>query len=377
MRILIDENIPFAKKIFQKIGTVTTIPGRLITQSSLKKIDVLIIRSVTQINETLLKNTKVKFIGTTTAGTDHVDKKLLKERGIKFSSAPGCNSISVVEYIFSVLYSIATQKKIILKEKIIGIIGVGNIGKQLNLRLKSLGIKTLLCDPPKENQNKKENFCSLEKIIKMSDIITLHPSLNKNEPFSTYHLFNKEVIQSISNKTILINSSRGDIIDNKELLKALNSGKKIDVILDVWENEPNISLDLLSKVKIGTFHIAGYSCEGKIRGAIHIFEKLNKFLNQKNKIIKLIDLLPVPKTQEIYFNQKLTQKNLRNLINIIYNVKYDDQKLRNSVHIPGQFDLLRKKYPNRREFSSLTIKSNCKNLLKKLKHLGFNTKITK
>ncbi|MFP3019423.1 MAG: 4-phosphoerythronate dehydrogenase [Arsenophonus sp.] len=372
MKILIDENIPYAKQLFQKICEVKIVSGRSILSSDLTTIDALIVRSVTQVNETLLKESKIKFVGTATSGFDHVDRKWLLQKGIFFSAAPGCNSTAVVEYIFSSLLLVAENDCFDLREKTIGIVGVGNIGSRLNAALKCWGVNTLLCDPPRADAgDNTEKFYSLEKLISEADILTFHVPLNKFGRYSSYHLLNEELFASIPSGRILLNTSRGELIDDQELLKALERGKKIDVILDVWKDEPIISLPLLAKVRIGSPHIAGYSLEGKARGTTQIFNIFSEFLGKSHKI-NIDDLLPISKFNELSFYGKLTQANLKSLVHLIYDVRNDDKSLRNVAHIPGKFDYLRKYYPERREWSSLKI--NCNNLdtANILKGLGFN-----
>ncbi|WMY95365.1 MAG: 4-phosphoerythronate dehydrogenase [Arsenophonus sp.] len=376
MKILIDENITYAKQLFKKIGEVKTISGRLISQSILKNFDALIVRSVTQVNQKLLEDTNVKFVGTATAGFEHIDKQWLKKAGITFIAAAGCNAISVVEYVFSALLVMAQDHCFDLREKTVGIIGVGNIGNLLNKYLTTWGVNTLLYDPPLANITKNnKRFCSLEKIINEAEILTFHPDLNKSEQYSSYHLLNEELLDSIPKGRILINTSRGSVFNNQILFNTLKNGKKIYIILDVWENEPFLLLPLLTYTNIATPHIAGYSLEGKIRGTLHIFNEFSKFLGKKAYCIQLNDLLPIPDFHQINFNGKLTQENLKRLIHLIYDVRRDDSCLKKNAHINGAFDNLRKYYPNRREWSSLTVNCDNKYTADTLKMLGFTTKL--
>ncbi|WMY96046.1 MAG: 4-phosphoerythronate dehydrogenase [Arsenophonus sp.] len=376
MKILIDENITYAKQLFKKIGEVKTIPGRLISHSILKNFDALMVRSVTQVNQKLLENTNVKFVGTATAGFEHIDKKWLKKAGVTFISATGCNAISVVEYVFSALLVMAQDYCFDLREKTVGIVGVGKIGNLLNKYLKTWGVNTLLYDPPLANITKNnKRFCSLKQIINEAEILTFHPNLNKSTQYSSYHLLNEELLNSIPKGRILINTSRGSVFNNKILFNTLKNGKKIHIILDVWENEPCFLLPLLTYTNIATPHIAGYSLEGKIRGTLHIFHEFNKFLGQKAYYIKLSDLLPVPEFDQVNFNGKLTQENLKRLIHLVYDVRRDDACFKKLAHIDGAFDNLRKYYPNRREWSSLTVNCDNKYAANTLKMLGFTTKL--
>ncbi|MGP1939350.1 MAG: DUF3410 domain-containing protein [Arsenophonus sp. ET-DL9-MAG3] len=375
MKILVDENILYAPQLFKTIGEVKVVPGRLISSSQLTTVDALMVRSVTRVNETLLKESNVKFVGTATAGFDHVDIQWLAEVGIAFSAAPGCNAIAVAEYVFSALLFLAEHDCFDLREKTVGIIGVGNVGAHLNFSLKAFGVNTLLCDPPRaDTGDDSEQFLSLERLVSQADILTFHIPLNKFGRYSSYHLLNEELLTAMPEGRILLNTSRGAIIDNQALLKALSNGKKIDVILDVWQHEPNLSLPLLAKVRIGSPHIAGYSLEGKVRGTVQIFSIFKKFLGYSEKI-KITNLLPIAKFNEITFKGKLTQTNLKYLMNLVYDIHHDDISLRKVAHITGQFDHLRKYYPQRREWSSLKVNCDDIDAASILKKIGFNAKL--
>ncbi|MGP1928687.1 MAG: 4-phosphoerythronate dehydrogenase PdxB [Arsenophonus sp. NC-WZS1-MAG3] len=375
MKILVDENMPYAIQLFETLGEVKAVSGRSISSSHLATADALMVRSVTQVDEALLKESKVKFVGTATAGFDHVDRQWLSQAGIAFSSAPGCNAIAVVEYVFSSFLLLAERDCFDLREKTVGIVGVGNVGSRLNACLKAWGVNTLLCDPPREEAtNNSEQFLPLEELINQADILTFHTPLNKSGRYSSYHLLNEELLSAMPDGRILLNTSRGAVIDNQALLKNLKAGKKIDVILDVWQHEPHISLPLLAKVNIGTPHIAGYSLEGKARGTSQIFAAFSQFLGQLQQI-KLSDLLTIAEFNEITFIGELTQTSLKRLVHLVYDVRRDDAALRKIAHLDGQFDYFRKNYPERREWSSLRVKCDNSDAANTLKILGFNTKL--
>ncbi|MFP3029547.1 MAG: 4-phosphoerythronate dehydrogenase PdxB [Arsenophonus sp.] len=375
MKILVDENIPYATQLFETIGEVKVVSGRLISSSQLVTADALIVRSVTQVNEALLKESNVKFVGTATAGFDHVDRQWLEQAGISFSAAPGCNAIAVVEYVFSSLLLLAERDCFDLREKTVGIVGVGNIGSLLNARLKVWGVNTLLCDPPRADAaDNSEEFWPLEKLVNQADILTFHTPLNKSGCYSSYHLLNEELLDALPAGRILLNTSRGAVVDNQALLKNLEYGKKIDVILDVWEREPHISLPLLAKVNIGTPHIAGYSLEGKARGTSQIFAAFSQFLGQVQQI-KLADLLTIAEFNEITFIGELTQASLKRLVHLVYDVRRDDAPLKKIAHLNSKFDHLRKNYPERREWSSIIVSCDNSNVANTLKKLGFNIKL--
>lgn len=375
LKIIVDENIVFAKEAFGLLGDVKLLSGREINNNSLKDCDILIVRSVTRVDEALLKNTPIKFVGTATIGTDHIDLDYLKENEIAFADAKGCNAFSVAEYLIAALLNIAARQKFSIKDKTIGIVGVGNVGSKVAKFAEAMGMKVLLNDPPLKRKGDPREFVELEKILS-ADIITLHVPLNLNGIDKTYHLFDMEKLNELKDEAILINTSRGSVVDNKDLLEVIDK-KKLKVVLDVWENEPEINLNLLNKVVIGTPHIAGYSLEGKINGTEMIFNALCNYLN----VTVSFNFKKGPLENSILnFNESFSfEENLGNIISNIYPIDRDDKNMRKAetlnIEERGKyFDLLRKNYPVRREFDNYTIKTSKVNtaIIKALKDLRFN-----
>ncbi|MDU7255211.1 MAG: DUF3410 domain-containing protein [Escherichia coli] len=312
---------------------MTAVPGRPIPVAQLADADALMVRSVTKVNESLLGGKPIKFVGTATAGTDHVDEAWLKQAGIGFSAAPGCNAIAVVEYVFSSLLMLAERDGFSLHDRTVGIVGVGNVGRRLQARLEALGITTLLCDPPRADRGDEGDFRSLDELVQHADILTFHTPLFKDGPYKTLHLADEKLIRSLKPGAILINACRGAVVDNTALLTCLNEGQKLSVVLDVWEGEPELNVELLKKVDIGTPHIAGY---------------------------------------RITLHGPLDQPTLKRLVHLVYDVRRDDAPLRKVAGIPGEFDKLRKNYLERREWSSLYVICDDASAASLLCKLGFN-----
>lgn len=356
MNIIVDENINFAEEAFGKIGNVSLYPGRNINNRLLKDCDVLIVRSVTEVNSELINNTPVQFIGTATIGTDHIDTAFLREQNIVFASAKGCNSNAVSEFVFSSLLKAAAEEKINLIGLSIGIIGYGHIGKLIAHKAKALGLNVLINDPPLQKENSNFNFQTLEETLE-ADIITFHVPLTLYGEFKTYHLLNEELISSLSKGKIIINTSRGGVIDNNALSKFAEE-KNFKIILDVWENEPNVNLDLLKKTKGATPHIAGYSLEGKVNGTKIIYDSLCNYLKLE---ANWEPYLPAPKNAfiEIDNGNLPLEELLDKIFSSVYDIKNDDLSFRKILHAENKteyFDQLRKDYPMRREFCSYTVK---------------------
>lgn len=379
MNILVDENIAYATEAFGTLGKVYKLPGRKITSQHLSDIDCLIVRSVTQINRNLLGSASTSFVGTTTIGTDHFDVNFLKDRGITFSSSPGCNSQAVAEYVFSAILNIASAQKRSLKNKTIGIIGYGNIGKKVVKLCTIIGLKVIINDPPLEETENNFSYSSLNEVLK-ADIITLHVPYTSEGKYKTHYLIDKKEIEKIKENTILINTSRGSVVNNEALKNALRE-KRLSTIFDVWENEPDLSKELLEQIDIATQHIAGYSLEGKVNGTKIIYDKLCKFLDKE------ISWEPkLPKVSNNVFHYSSNNNlftNLNNFTKVISHLEEDTLELKkatklNSKELSNYFDKLRKNYKLRREFSNYTIlleKGNIE-IEETLNQIGFKTVAT-
>jgi erythronate-4-phosphate dehydrogenase len=370
VKILVDENMPYARELFSRTGQVLAVPGRPLPQSELEDADGLMVRSVTKVDEALLAGKPVKFVGTATAGTDHIDEAWLQQAGIAFSAAPGCNAIAVVEYVFSALLLLAERDGFALRDRTVGIVGVGNVGGRLQKRLEAWGVKTLLCDPPRADRGDAGDFRSLDALVAEADILTFHTPLFKEGPYKSWHLADAALLMALKPNAILINACRGPVVDNAALLEVLKMRRDLSVVLDVWEPEPALSLDLLDRVDIGTAHIAGYTLEGKARGTTQVFEAWCDFLGEPQQV-PLSELLPTPEFSSVTLNGPLDQATLKRLAHLVYDVRRDDAPLRKVAAKPGEFDRLRKTYEERREWSSLEVICHDAETASLLNALGF------
>lgn len=371
VKILVDENMPYARELFRRLGEVKAVPGRPLPQAELADADALMVRSVTKVNEALLHGTGIKFVGTATAGTDHVDEAFLQQAGVAFSAAPGCNAIAVVEYVFSALLMLAERDGFALQDRTVGIVGVGNVGSRLQARFEALGVRTLLCDLPRADRGDEGHFLSLDELVQQADVLTFHTPLYKEGPYQTLHLVDDALLSRLRAGTILINACRGPVVDNAALLRHLQAGQALDVVLDVWEPEPDLNVALLEKVAIGTAHIAGYTLEGKARGTTQVFEAFSEYLGQRQQVA-LDTLLPAPDFGRITLHGPLSQSTLKRLVHLVYDVRRDDALLRKVAGMPGEFDKLRKNYLERREWSSLYVQCDDASAAALLQKLGFN-----
>lgn len=356
MKITADENIPYVKEAFSLLGDVSTINGRQIKQSDLQQTDILLIRSVTQVNQLLLQNTPVKFVASATAGFNHIDLDYLTSQNIGFARAPGSNAISAAEYVFAGICLWALKEKRTLAGLSIGIIGYGNVGSRVKKLCKSAGMQCIINDPPLEMEDKEFsiNFSPIDEAL-ACDIVTLHTPLSYNGECSTFQLLNKERINQIKAGTLFINASRGEVVEESALLSRMNDKDDLTLILDVWENEPKINLQMLKHTLIGTPHIAGYSIDGKIRGTEMIYQAVCAYLGVKPTwSVAQVDFGESIKSTIHLSKHDNKQKEVLEAYNIISDNNDLKEILKNQSLANGSyFDTLRKNYPPRREFSTL------------------------
>lgn len=378
MKIVADTNIPFVKECFSSIGDVTTISGRDITADVVADADILLVRSITKVDELLLKGSNVKFVATATIGTEHVDQDYLASADIGFSSAPGSNANSVAEYIVAALLALAKKHRFQLEGKSIGIAGVGNVGSKVEVKTRALGMEPVLNDPPLARQTGDKKFLPLEALCEC-DFITMHTPLTFAGIDKTYHLADEKFFGALKKGAFFINSSRGGVVDTAALKQALASGHLAGVVLDVWENEPDIDSELILKAELSTPHIAGYSYDGKVLGMIMIYNAACKHFNLQAEHT-MEDFLPAPAIGVIEIDpdsgdeQTITQ----NTVQQVYVINRDDFNTREILLVPVDqrgrfFDDLRKNYPVRREFQNTTIRGldYGSGLAKKLGGIGF------
>ena len=333
MKLLIDDAVWGYNQIFSEFGEVFTLPGRQISNESLQDCDVLIVRSRTKVDEKLLRGSKIKFVGSTVAGLDHIDQNYLKDNGITLSSAQGCNANAVSEYVISAIANLSKDYSFKLSNKTLGIIGVGNVGRRLEVKAKQLGMKTLLNDPPREALEGSDNFTSLESALS-ADIVTFHTPLTYSGPHPTYKLLDSHNFKHINNDAIVINAARGGIINETVWEKTQTKAN----IIDCWENEPNINLNLQKSAYWATPHIAGHSIDAKFMGSFMIYEDLCKYI--KKPLNDNIEHLINPELKIIREN------NLHETLNSIYSFHADDKAIQDI----SNFENYRRNYPERYEW---------------------------
>ena len=355
MKIIIDDKIPYIRGAFEGVAEVVYLPGPKTTREIVKDAVAIVTRTRTICNEELLKGSEVKFIATATIGFDHIDTDYCDRAGIKWTNAPGCNSKSVEQYIASALMVLAERKKIQLKDLIIGIVGVGNVGSKVAVVCDLLGMKVLLNDPPRERAEGSDAFVSLDQLKEEADIISLHVPLNLKGEDATYHLGNESFFSSLTRKPILINSCRGEVLETNAVKSALKTGKLSGFVCDCWENEPDIDPELLDLTDLATPHIAGYSKDGKATGTCMSVHAISNYLglglnNWQPSGVEL----PEHPIIELNGSGMSEQEIISKAILSTYDICQDDSLLRNH---PEQFEQLRGDYATRREFPAYSIRA--------------------
>lgn len=366
MRILVDANVPGAEACFGPLGELVRMPGREIDAASLRDIDVLVIRSITHLDTATLdaaraQGSRLRFVGTCTIGTDHVDQAALAQHGIDFASAPGCNAEAVVDYVLGSLLTLAERQGWQLAERRVGIVGVGNVGSRLLARLAAMGIDCLACDPPRARREGGEGFSDLETLIEECDVLCMHTPLVREGPHATHHLLDAVRIAELAPGTLVLNAGRGDCVDGQALRQRLAGPGDIDAILDVWEGEPGIDPALRDLAQIATPHIAGHSLDGKLRGTHQVYAALCRHLGLPTRL-GLDELLPRPPLPRMTLNGGVApEEALRLCLRAVYDVRRDhDSLLRESrrLGMAKGFDACRGNYPLRRELATLEVALN-------------------
>ena len=424
MKIVADPNIPFVREAFGSLGEVTLIPGRQMSAATVRDATVLLVRSVTPVNASLLDGSRVQFVATATIGTDHVDTAWLAARRIGFASAAGSNANSVAEYVTAAMLELGRRHGFRLRNKTLGVVGIGNVGSKVVHCANALGMRVLANDPPLERlagrraesdessptepslrdgaavcaksghanphavspaatptapsvahpetrragASPTDRFVSLDRVIAEADFITLHVPLTKSGPDATRHLLDP---LRLDRRPILINSSRGAVLDNPALLQAIDNKKLAGCVLDVWEGEPNLLPGLLAKTDLGTPHIAGYSFDGKVNGARMIHEAACRFLGIAPAWQPQLPLPAVPRIAVDVGRDEDEEEVLRRVIASVYDIIADDAALRRAGS--AGFDKLRAEYPIRREFfnTAVTLRGASESLRAKFTALGF------
>lgn len=389
MKIICATNMPFAMEAFSTLGETCILEGRGIRAVDVRESEILALRSTTKVNRDLLEGSKVRFVGTATIGTDHLEIPYFERAGIKWCFAPGCNANSVSEYVTAGLLYLACKHGFTLEGKTIGVIGIGNVGSRVVQKALALGMRVLMNDPPRERAEsrpgegrEKTPFVGLDRILAEADIITVHVPLTKDGPDKTVHLADGEFFKRAKKGLIFVNAARGPVADSPALIQAIDAGLVSHAILDTWEGEPGYRVDLMDRVEIATPHIAGHSFEGKVMGTVMVYREVCKFLGVpatwSHEPLMPPTLVPLVKVEAA---GRSSQDVLREVVHQVYDLEGDDRRFRETAVADeavrrSHFDRLRRDYPERREFQYTTVelRGGSPELCGTLAGLGFKVK---
>lgn len=371
MKVIVDDKIPYIQGALEPFAEVIYLPGKATTSEIVKDADAIITRTRTQCNADLLEGSSVKMIATATIGYDHIDTGYCAEKGIEWTNAPGCNSWSVAQYIMAAVHLLAKSKGYELDQLTIGVIGVGNVGSKVALLCETIGMRVLRNDPPREQAEGTGGFVTLQEIQEEADIITFHTPLTHEGEFETYHLADDDFFENCKKGLVFINSSRGEVMNSAAVKRALINGIISDAIIDCWENEPDIDLNLMQKAFIATPHIAGYSKDGKANGTSMSIQAISRKFNLGIDDWECNNVeLPENTLLTIDGKGKSKQEILTSLILSTYSILEDSNRLKNS---PETFEKQRGDYPVRREFPTYKVKCTSvpDSIVKVIEQLGF------
>ena len=369
MKILADNTIPYLRGILEEVADIAYIDSKEFTPERVKEADALIVRSIDKCTRQLLEGSHVRLITTATIGFDHIDTHYCEQAGIEWHNAPGCNAESVGQYVLASLLEVALRRGETLRGKTIGIVGVGHVGRIVERLCLAMGMHVLRNDPPRAEREGSERFVSLDTIAREADIITLHVPLTREGDHPTYHLADATFFRKLKRKPWFVNSCRGAAHDTQALLDAKRTGLISELIVDCWENEPNINRDLLDLTAIATPHIAGFSADGKANGTRSCLEQIARFFGVQ--LDKLPLVTPPAPAHPVIDLQSFGEQRVAQAVLRTYSPLLIDDALRQS---PDHFEWFRSHYDHPREFPAYEVIHATPEEADTLHALGFRTR---
>lgn len=364
MHIVADSKIPFLRGVLEPYAQVSYYEPSEITNAVMRDADILITRTRTRVDKRLLSGSRCRFVGTATIGYDHIDTQYCADNGIKWVNAPGCNAMSVAQYVLSSILLWARSKGRDVADLTIGIVGVGHVGTVVERYCRAVGMKVLLNDPPRAAVDGEKYFVSIDEIATRADIVTFHTPLTMSGEYATCHLGSARFFDTLQRSPLIINTSRGAVVDNYALLRALNTEKVGDAIMDVWEGEPRLNTALMLASFIATPHIAGYSSDGKANATRMVVEAVGKELGVEIDTSELVPPTPPVSVLSLARNSDP----VATAVLSSYNPLFETRSLKRQPH---DFEKLRNSYGIRREFHAYTVTGARGNHATVLRELGF------
>lgn len=361
MKVVCAQSVLCGRDAFSTLGEVVVLPDRKIGPADLRDADALVIRSKTTVDAALLAGSHVRYVGTATAGFDHLDLPALERAGVNWFAAAGCNANSVSEYVAAALLWLNVRKAVPLQGRTLGVIGVGQVGRRVVQKAGALGLRVLQNDPPRRLAESDPSLIELDAMLPELDVVTLHVPLIDGGPFPTRGMVDCRFLSKLKPGAVFINASRGEVVDEEALLLAMDRGVVSHAILDVWDHEPFWSPRLGERVAIGTPHIAGYSYDGKLAGTDLVYRDMCQFFERKSSWDPY-RLAPPPDVPALTVSARgrSDEDVLWDIVHRVYDIERDDRDLRGTPCDSDQargdrFDLLRKNYPSRREFMNTEV----------------------
>jgi erythronate-4-phosphate dehydrogenase len=358
VKIVCAASLTAGREAFSTAGELTVLPERAITAESVRDAGALAIRSKVRVNAALLDGSSVRFVGTATAGTDHMDLDYLQARGIRWCAAPGCNANSVAEYLVAGLLTLATRHRFTLAGRTIAVVGVGHIGRLVCAKARLLGLRVLQNDPPLAEASGDSVFRPLAEILPQADIVTLHVPLTDDGPHATRGLADASFFAQMKPGALLVSACRGEVVDESALRQALDRGIVRHTLLDVFDHEPAGPLDLMQRADLISPHIAGYSHQGKLNGTAMVYQSLCQFCENAPRwtppqAVGLPDLAADA-------TGRTSESVLAELVRQAYDIEADDRALRAGLDVDPvargrHFEQLRARYPERHEFAQYRV----------------------
>lgn len=349
-----------AADAFETLGEVRVVADGAINADVVRDADALVTRSKTAIDEQLVAGSSLRFVGTATAGFDHIDAEAMAKHHIAWTAAAGCNAVSVAEYVVAALLRKAVDRGLHLSDMTLGVVGCGQVGGRVVTRARALGMRVLENDPPLQEKTGDDRFVDLECIARESDVVTFHVPWTKDGLYATEHMVDREFLGRCRPGLFFINASRGEVVNESALRAALQSGAISSCVLDVWEREPCFGGELFSLLDFGTPHIAGYSADGKLRGTEIIYEAVCDFFGLEKSWIPRE--LPAPPEPLIALSDATVgfEEQLDELVRRVYGLDADHQRMAavaggSDAERSASFKAQRKNYPLRREFASVRL----------------------
>jgi erythronate-4-phosphate dehydrogenase len=351
LKIVVDRNIRAAQATFGAHAEVVFMDGRAIGRDDLLDADALIVRTATRVDAGLLQGTPVRFVGSTSIGTDHLDIDWLGREGITWSNAPGCNADSAAQYTLAMIWLACERLGRSLSAATAGVVGRGNVGSRVQHLLQTLGLRVVANDPPLQDAGVK-GLVGLDEAL-AQDIVCLHVPLTTDGPYPTQQMIAEEALGRMRDGALLVNTARGDVVDGAALLAELRNGR-LQAALDVWPGEPRIDAALLRATCVATPHVAGYSDDGKRQGTLMVYGAFCDWAG----------LEPVPMAaasgEPRHLDLSMEPDGIGRAFDAACFVRLHDAAMRELATLSetqraAGFDRLRRDYPSRRDFKGWRI----------------------